>query len=182
MRAVPRRHRIGAAGVIGVLGLAMAMTALSACSGNAASTAATTTMTPAETTTTTEAPLSAGKQFSIYVPTVGHCFDVRATDKGPTVYLDLDCALPHQNEIFATVDVPGKDWPGASALEALAKSSCPTSWEAYVAKPYATSSYEIDYLLPQESAWGNGVRHVIGCLVVPTGAPRQAGSARGSAQ
>jgi hypothetical protein len=176
------RRRTGVVGAIGALALILGVTALSACSGKAASTATTSTTGPAETTTTTEAPLSAGKQFSIYLPTVGHCFDVRTTDKGPTVYLDLDCALPHQNEVFATVDVPGKDWPGAPALESFAKNTCPASWEAYVGKPYATSSYEIGYLLPQESAWGNGVHHVIGCLVVPSGAPRTAGSARGTAQ
>jgi hypothetical protein len=133
-----------------------------------------------DTTTTTEAPLSAGRQFSFYVPAVGDCFDVRTADKAPPIYLKLDCSLPHQSEVFATIEVTGKDYPGQQILEAAAKKTCPTSWEAYVGKPYETSSYGIGYLLPDETGWGNGIRHVTGCLIQPGTADRSAGSAKGT--
>ena len=154
-----------------------------ACSSSGSTAAEVTTTTiAAEPTTTTEVPLSGGKAFSVYVPTVGHCFDTRTGEKTPTIYLDLNCDLPHRSEVFAIANYSGKDWPGVPTLESLAKSACPASWEAYVAKPYETSMYELNYLLPQESAWGNGIRHVIGCLIEPPGSGRIAGSARGTAR
>jgi len=177
----PRARSIVVALAVG-LALASLTGVLSACSGNAAKSLTTTTTTPPETTTTTEAPLTAGKQISFYVPAVGDCFDVRPVDKAPPIYLKLDCALPHQNEVFATVDFTGKDYPGAPFLEAVAKKTCPASWPAYVGKPYETSSYEIGYLLPDEAGWGNGIRHVTGCLIQPGSGERTSGTAKGSGQ
>jgi hypothetical protein len=154
-----------------------------ACSGDAASESTTTTTEPAvETTTTTEVPLSAGREVSFYVPAVGDCYDVRQVDQPVPIYLVLDCALPHQNEVFATFDYTGsKDYPGPGPMEDQAKRQCPPSWEAYVGAPYETSHYELAYQLPDQAGWGNGVRHVVGCLVVdPSGEPIT-GSTRGTA-
>ena len=179
---VPTRGRRGRrlAGAASALLAVVAVGTLAGCSGNPASTATTTTTAPPETTTTTEAPLTAGKQFSFYVPAVGDCFDVRTAPKAPTIYLKLDCSLPHENEVFAILELTGKDYPGAPFLEAAAKKSCPPSWEAYVGAPYETSVFEIGYLLPDEASWGNGIRHVTGCLIQSGDGSRMVGSARGS--
>ncbi|HEX7443468.1 MAG TPA: septum formation family protein, partial [Acidimicrobiales bacterium] len=130
-----------------VAGLLVAVVVLGACSGNKQATSGTTTTgAPSETTTTTEAPLSAGKQFSFYVPAVGDCFDVRPVDNAAPITLRLDCSLPHQSEVFAVFDYTDtKEYPGGQILEAQAKARCPASWEAYVGKPYETSSYELAY-------------------------------------
>ena len=154
--------------------------ALAGCSGNPAGPASTTTTVVPDTTTTTEAPLSAGKQISFYVPVVGDCFDVRTADKAPTIYLKLDCSLPHQNEVFAILEFTGKDYPGQQFLEAGAKKGCPPLWAAYVGQAYETSSFQIGYLLPDQTSWGNGIRHVTGCLVQPGSGERTAGSAKGT--
>jgi hypothetical protein len=159
---------------------ASAATTLTGCSGEPSTSATTTTTAVPETTTTTEAPLSAGKQFSFYVPAVGDCFDVRTAPKAPTIYLKLDCNLPHENEVFAVVELTGTDYPGAPFLEAAAKKACPASWEAYVGQAYETSSLAIGYLIPDEATWGNGIRHVTGCLVRSGDDSRRAGSAKGS--
>jgi len=156
-----------------------------ACSGDGSKNdaAATTTTDAPTTTTTTEAPLTAGKQFSFYVPAVGECFDVRPVDKSAPIYLRLDCALPHQNEVFATFDYTDtKDYPGSQVLEAQAKQRCPPSWEAYVGKAYETSRLALAFDLPSEGGWGNGIRHVIGCLVVDPATERRAGSVKGSGE
>jgi hypothetical protein len=168
------RGLLAASAIIATLGV------VAGCSGDPAKSSTTTTTTPPETTTTTEAPLTAGKQVSFFVPAVGDCFDVRKADKAPTIYLKLDCTLPHQNEVFATIDLTGKDFPGTPYLQQIAKQQCPASWAAYVGQPYETSVWELGYLLPDESTWGNGIHHVIGCLIQPGDTERFSGSAKGS--
>ena len=167
--------------IILLLGATLLLAA-TGCGDRKATTAETTTTVPAETTTTTEAPLSAGKEFSFYVPAVGDCFDVRTADKAPPIYLKLDCALPHQNEVFATIDFTGKDYPGQQYFETEAKKTCTASWQAYVGQPYETSTYEIGYLLPDPATWGNGIHHVTGCLLDSGTAARLSGSAKGTGQ
>jgi len=164
------------------LALACLVLGLAACSGNSSNESTTTTTEPVvESTTTTAVPLSAGKQLSFYVPAVGDCYDVRPVDKAPPIYLKLDCALPHQNEVFAILEyTAGKEYPGPDTLETQAKNECPKSWAAYVGAPYETSRFELAYNLPDQAGWGNGIRHVIGCLVVDPQGELITGSVRGS--
>jgi len=179
----PTRPRPGI--VLGIVVVAFIVISASACSGTGANNdaAATTTTEPAPTTTTTEAPLSAGKQFSFYVPAVGECFDVRPIGNAAPIYLRLDCSLPHQNEVFATFDYTDtKTYPGAEKLQTQAKQRCPASWEAYVGKPYETSRLALAYALPDEAGWNNGIRHVVGCLVVDPASERRVGSVKGIAE
>jgi hypothetical protein len=157
---------------------------LTACSGDATTESTTTSTEPViETTTTTEVPLSAGEEVSFYVPEVGDCYDVRPVDKAPPIFLVLDCALPHQNEVFATFDfTASKEYPGPGPMEDQAKHECPKSWQAYVGAPYETSRFEMAFQLPDQAGWGNGIRHVVGCLVVDPRGERVTGSVRGIAQ
>ena len=136
-----------------------------------------------ESTTTTEVPLSAGRQVSFFVPAVGDCFDLRPVDKAPPIHLVLDCSLPHQRQVFATFDYTGgKDYPNQDVLETQAKLQCPKSWAAFVGAPYETSRFEMAFDLPDQTTWGNGIRHVIGCLIVDPQGGLITGSAQGVAQ
>ncbi len=157
---------------------------VAACSGDASNESTTTTTEPVvESTTTTEVPLSAGRQVSFFVPQVGDCFDVRPVEKAASIHLLLDCQLPHQHQVFAVFDyTAGKDYPGQEVLLAQAKLMCPKSWEAFVGAPYETSRFEMDFDLPDEVTWGNGIRHVIGCLIVDPKGGLITGSAQGVAQ
>jgi hypothetical protein len=167
-----------------IIAMLLLAVALAGCAGTRTKdTAPTTTVAP--TTTTTAAPLSAGQQISFYVPAVGDCFDQRTVGTPPTtsvITLLLPCRLPHQSEVFATLDYPNPDFPGTSALEQYAKRRCVLGFAGYVGRPYETSKYEIAYNLPDQKGWGNGIRHVIGCLIVSADTDRLAGSVRGSRQ
>jgi len=154
------------------------------CSGDTTNESTTTTSQPVvESTTTTEVPLSAGRQVSFFVPAVGDCFDLRPVDKAPPIHLVLDCSLPHQRQVFATFDYTGgKDYPNQDVLETQAKLQCPKSWAAFVGAPYETSRFEMAFDLPDQATWGNGIRHVIGCLIVDPQGGLITGSAQGVAQ
>ena len=49
----------------------------------------------------------------------------RRSDKAPTIYLKLDCALPHQDEVFATFDYTGQGLPGAAGARVPGQAACP---------------------------------------------------------
>ena len=170
--------------VLAALAVLVLGVGLAACSGDATNESTTTTTEPVvESTTTTEVPLSAGQQVSFFVPEVGDCFDIRPVDKQPPIHLVLDCSLPHQRQVFSAFDYTGgKDYPGQEVLEGQAKLQCPKSWEAFVGAPYETSRFEMDFDLPDEAGWGNGIRHVIGCLLVDPKGDLITGSAQGVAQ
>jgi hypothetical protein len=177
-----RRPRSITAGVVTALMLFVLV--VSACGGTSGPRReAATTVPPPPTTTTTEAPLSAGHQVSFYVPRVGDCYDKRTQGAPPStvvIYLLLPCALPHQNEVYATLDYPDPNFPDTGALEQFAKSQCVASFAAYVGIGYETSSLDLAYQLPDQATWGNGIRHVIGCLVVSADGQRRSGSVRGT--
>ena len=88
----------------------------------------------------------------------------------------LPCAVPHASEVFATFDYPGADYPGPNVLEQFAKQRCVANFAAYVGRPYETSSLALDYELPDQADWGNGIRHVVGCLLVDPDGHRRVGS------
>jgi hypothetical protein len=167
----------------------LGVTIVSACTGGGGpDTVATTTTVAPETTTTTEPALDAGTQVFVYTPEVGDCFDRRqlppeaAGAGGQTeIVLLLDCALPHQNEVFALVDHPGsgEPFPGEEALEAFAQRECPASFEGFVGRAYEVSDLEIGFHFPTEANWSAGSR-TIGCYVYDLDGDKLVGSMQGS--
>jgi hypothetical protein len=189
--------------VVGLVGALVALALLAgACSGDDSQQSEETTTTVAPTTTsTTEAPLDerAQKDPLYFVPEVGTCYDKRKVDGADNKQVDtillLDCQLPHQYEIFATLDFPSPEdgdrtWPGDEALRDFARANCSATFEEYVGEPYETSVLEIGYQLPPEDNFY--ANQVVGCYVydpskdqVVDGRPvqgRTAGTARGSAR
>ena len=178
----PLRTATLAAGLLAVL------IAVVSCRGDDGAGVATTTAPPApETTTTTEPPLEAGEQVFVYQPSVGDCFDRRKLEPGPEqrgqtdIVLLLDCGLPHQNETFAVLDVPGagRDFPGEEALQDFARANCVADFEAFVGTPYVVSTLEIGYYIPTESSWGAGAR-TLGCYVYDVDGAKLVGTMRAS--
>jgi hypothetical protein len=170
----------------GIAGLAVASVAgLLGCAAQpegSPSTTTATTVVPDTSTSTTELPLTAGKQISYYVPVVGDCFDLRQLDpkKPDTVVLKLDCNLPHDNEVFGVFDVAEKDFPGQEILDSEGKMQCPKQFKPYVGMPYETSVYAMGYYTPTAADWGQGIRHVTGCYVSDPKGNKLTGSVKGS--
>jgi hypothetical protein len=159
-----------------------------ACSDDGDSTAATTTTAAPETTTTTAPPLEAGRQVFVYTPAVGQCFDRRQLEERPTsgpqqtdIVLILDCALPHENEVFDVLEQPdaGSDYPGEPAMQAFARANCTTNFAAFVGQNYETSALEVGYYLPSSNEWDSGARR-LGCYVYDVNGEKLVGSVRGS--
>jgi hypothetical protein len=146
------------------------------------------TTAPLETTTTTEVPLEGGRQVFVYTPAVGQCFDRRELEERPAtgpqqtdIVLLLECELPHDNEVFDVLEMPGTgpDYPGETPMNAFARRTCSTRFAEYVGKSYEVSELEIGYYLPSSGEWDSGARR-LGCYLYEVNGGKLVGSMRGS--
>lgn len=159
-----------------------------ACSDSGRADAPPTSTAPAEATTTTDVPLEAGEQVFVYTPEPGQCFDRRQLEERPAtgpqqtdIVLLLDCALPHDNEVFDVLEMPDRprEHPGETAMRDFARATCTRNFAAYVGKPYETSELEIGYYLPSSSEWESGARK-LGCYLYDVDGEPLIGSMRGT--
>lgn len=187
MHKQPRRSNLLALVVITALALGVAACGSSK-SGSTPRLTVTTTTTgapTAETTTTLEPESGVGRQYFVYAPIVGECVDLRAivdgkavttralpgvdgTPKGDRqVILRLDCNLPHQYEIVASVNagLPSSPVPSNGELVLAAKRLCPEAFGAYIGIPYQTSTLEMGWILPRADQLAMGNQQ-IGCTVL----------------
>ncbi len=102
---------------------------------------------------------------------VGQCFD---TDTFRTdAPLDLagahvvDCAGPHQHEVYAVeVEPSGPDapYPGDVAIAAFADDRCLADFAGYTGVDFLASHFDIANARPDEKSWAGGERHVVCAL------------------
>lgn len=86
---------------------------------------------------------------------VGDCFN----DPGSETVTNLevvDCAVPHDNEVYAKVFLAETVWPGMDAVEEFAVDACLTEFEAYVGQTYAESPLDYLFLSPTEEGFDQG--------------------------
>jgi Septum formation len=116
---------------------------------------------------------------------VGDCFDqtpsVDANGNGIVVDSIVDCAQPHDAEVYLVFDYPGSPdaYPGDEAIGSLQQTRCQAAFEAYVGKDPDLSSYTINYRRPDVDSWSSGDRS-IACLIEDASGGQLTGSARGS--
>jgi hypothetical protein len=187
MHRQPRRSNLMALVVMAALTLGVAACGTSTSGSTSRLTVTTTTMgTPAiETTTTLEPEAGVGRQYFVYTPVVGDCVDLRSivdgkavttrtlpgvdgTPKGNRqVILRLDCNLPHQYEIIASVNagLPSSPAPSNGELVLAAKRLCPEAFGTYIGIPYQTSTLEMGWILPGADQLAKGNQQ-IGCTVL----------------
>jgi len=111
-------------------------------------------------------------EVDFWTAPVGQCF----SDESQVV----DCATPHDNEIFAIISHPagvGEPFPGDDALVDFGLEGCVPAFEGYVGAAYEASIYEIGIVRPTQAAWDEGGRRVI-CTLYQRDLERITGSAR----
>jgi hypothetical protein len=108
---------------------------------------------------------------------VGDCFD----DPEDSVVTQLDlinCADPHDNEVFAELRMAQAAFPGDEGVGEYAFDACLAEFEAYVGKTYIDSSLDYTYIVPTRESWENdGDRRVL-CVLYSPDLAKLTGSAR----
>jgi hypothetical protein len=105
----------------------------------------------------------------------GDCFNPGQNDLAVTV---LPCASSHDSEVFATFSLTGSSWPGTAAVQARAQAGCTDRIAGYMNPELAATSFDQEYVYPDQLAWRAGVRSVI-CEVRSADGP-MTGSVRSS--
>ena len=111
---------------------------------------------------------SPGNVFSV---APGDCFD--DPDPGVDEISDVplvDCQDPHDNEVYAVVELEDGDYPGDDVVLNRAQDICLDAFEPYVAEPYATSELFATWIVPTEGSWSDGDREVV-CVLFDDDGP-----------
>ncbi len=110
---------------------------------------------------------------------VGQCFnDPDSFEEVANVDI-VECAEPHDNEVFELFDIPDGDFPGDVAVGETAVEGCLAAFDPYVGRDYASSAYDIRYLVPTSDTWSSGDREVV-CILYDLNGAALTGSVRGS--
>lgn len=92
---------------------------------------------------------------------VGQCVSYTNAE-GLTDLTVVDCAQPHQNEVFLLPQVPDGPFPGEQALEVQAEQLCTgQAFEDYVGVAYSESEIYYDAAPPSAETWADGDREII---------------------
>ncbi len=99
----------------------------------------------------------------------------------PETFLSIplvDCAQPHDSEVYAIETLDEGPYPGEDEVFRLAEEICLDTFEPYVGISYDRSLFYFGYYWPDKNNWGGGDRDVI-CVLYDQNGPIE-GSMRGS--
>jgi len=111
---------------------------------------------------------SGGVKYSSLVP--GDCLQ-KPGDAFDTVQR-VDCAKPHDLEVFALVDDPapkGSKYPGKELMDREANVTCPPQFQSYVGVPFEESQLAVPFFVPTKEAWDANSRRLLCTVSAKTG-------------
>ncbi|MCA1657448.1 MAG: septum formation family protein [Actinobacteria bacterium] len=93
----------------------------------------------------------------------------------------IDCAKPHDLEVFALVDDPapkGARYPGRDLMDREANVACPPQFESYVGLPFDQSQLAVTFFVPVKATWDADSRRLLCTVSAKSG--KLTGSVKGS--
>lgn len=101
---------------------------------------------------------------------VGTCLMDISTPLGQdlTEIPTIDCAVPHESEVFAEVTLEGTGFPGVDRVSEAAVASCMREFAQFVGVDHSASTLDFAYYYPTPSSWAVGDRSVF-CVVFEPG-------------
>lgn len=128
------------------------------------------------------ATVACGDDTSVFDLSVGDCFndDPGATDVVQTV-ATVDCAEPHDNEIFFEFSMTDASFPGREATVAAAGERCVAEFDGFVGLSYEQSDLDLFPITPTAESWTQGDR-VVYCALYALDLSKLTGSMRGAAR
>jgi hypothetical protein len=101
---------------------------------------------------------------------VGDCFQDPDTSEDEIHAVEtVDCAEPHDNEVYAVFDLPDGGFPGPDAIAEASLEGCLDRFEEFVGTPYPESELFATWLYPTETSWAEDDREVVCVLFAQEG-------------
>ncbi len=114
--------------------------------------------------------------FSIVV---GDCLDDADVPDEVTTLPIVDCAEPHDSEVFARTEATGTTFPGDDVLQGMLAEFCRgDAFTEFVGLPFVESRYATRGYYPTAESWANGDRELL-CTVVDESGAQLTGSLAG---
>ena len=102
---------------------------------------------------------------------LGNCFQAPASGDLVTVIDTVDCALPHDLEVFVVDEelfasaAPGAPYPGQADVADRADEDCRAAFETFVGTPYDDSALDFFTIYPSEATWDRHDDRTVVCSV-----------------
>jgi hypothetical protein len=95
-----------------------------------------------------------GDAFSV---TVGDCIDQPTKDAEGNIseVTKVDCAKPHDQEIFKSIIMPDGDYPGEDGVQQAASDGCRPAFKDFVGLDYEDSTLSLTDFQPTEDSWND---------------------------
>jgi hypothetical protein len=122
-----------------------------------------------------------GRQSVFSLP-VGTCFDDQEDGEISSVP-EVDCAQPHDNEVFALINSTETDtYPGAEQMSTISDELCIAQFEGYVGLDYQSSELAVFPIFPTEASWNEDDDREIICALYNADLSKLTGSMEGAAR
>jgi hypothetical protein len=106
-----------------------------------------------------------GGNGNVFDLAVGDCVnDASLGDETVTSVPVVDCAEPHDSEIYYRHVMTQSSYPGTTETTNEADIACSAAFEDFIGIPYADSVLYLSYFYPTETTWATGDRETL-CLV-----------------
>ncbi len=101
--------------------------------------------------------------LSAFEVRIGDCFDDEAFYSEEISEIPaIPCTEPHDNEVFATFDLPDSEWPGDEEIDVVASQGCYDRFAVAIGKSYEESVIDYTTMYPSEGSWEQqGDREVV---------------------
>jgi hypothetical protein len=118
-------------------------------------------------------------QFMLSEAPPGPCYDLTVEDGLLAGWDEVSCDGPRDAEVSFAAAFEEGPFPGDDYLATTAAETCRTAFESYVGISPERSAYDVDWLVPTEAMWADGIRNGI-CLVVADDRSTLTGTVKGS--
>jgi Septum formation len=120
---------------------------------------------------------------NVFELAVGDCFDDGDMAVGEVEEIGevplVECAEPHDNEVYAVVTVDGEVFPGEIAIQEQADQVCLDAFDPFVGLDCQSSALDFGWLVPTADSWEMGDR-VVACFVYRLDLAKVSGTLEGS--
>ncbi|MFD1506376.1 septum formation family protein [Georgenia yuyongxinii] len=98
----------------------------------------------------------------------GDCLKAAALDSDTAVsdVTVIDCADPHDAEVFTELTLDDRDFPGEKALQTRALELCRPEFEQFVGRPYDESELYYSALTPTQESWERAEDRTALCILL----------------